>query len=95
MIQQNLTTITIERRNYGRRYSELPVDKIDRDGFEIDCAGAYARPAHYDLCAGDIVRWREGERAIEAVIVAVARGDDLVSVTIADAHPLPPEFFYY
>jgi hypothetical protein len=41
------------------------------------------------------VRWREGERAIEAVIAAVARGDDLVRVTLADAHPLPPEFFYY
>jgi hypothetical protein len=95
MIPQNLTTITIERRNYGRRYSELPVDLIDRDGFEIDCAGAYARPAHYDLCVGDIVRWRDGERAIEATIAAVERSADRIRANLTGAHPLPPEYFYY
>ncbi len=95
MIPQNLTTITIERRDYGRRYSELPVDSIDNDSFEIDCAGAYTRPAHYDLRAGDIVRWREGERAIEANIETVERSAERVRVTLTGAHPLPPEFFYY
>jgi hypothetical protein len=95
MIPQNLTTITIERRDYGRRYSELPVDQIDRDSFEIDCVGAYARPTHYDLRAGDIVRWRDGERVIEANIASVERSADRVRVVLAGAHPLPPEYFYY
>jgi hypothetical protein len=95
MIPQNLTTITIERRGYGRRYSELPVDLINLDGFEIDCAGAYARPTHYDLRAGDIVRWRDGERVIEANITTVERSADRVRVALTGAHPLPPEFFYY
>ncbi|NTW97097.1 MAG: hypothetical protein HGB28_00915 [Oscillochloris sp.] len=95
MIPQNLTTITIERRGYGRRYSELPVDQIDRERFEIDCAGAYARPAHYDLRVSDIVRWREGDVVIEASIAAVERSADRVRVTLADAHPLPSDFFYY
>lgn len=95
MIPQNLTTITIERRSYGRRYSELPVDLIDRDGFVIDCAGAYARPEHYDLRVGDIVRWRQGERVIEATIAAVDRGAERLHATLSGAHPLPPDFFYY
>lgn len=95
MIPQNLTTVTIERRDYGRRYSELPVDQIDREGFEIDCSGAYTRPAQYDLRKGDIVRWRQGERVIEATIAAVERSAERIHVTLADAHPLPPDFFYY
>lgn len=95
MIPQNLTTITIERRDYGRRYSELPVDHIDRDSFEIDCAGAYARPAHYDLRAGDIVRWRNGDRVIQATIDAVERSADRLRATLVGAHLLPPEFFFY
>ncbi len=95
MIPQNLTTITIERRGYGRRYSELPVDLIDHDSFEIDCAGAYARPIHYDLRPGDIVRWRDGEHIIEANIAAVEHSSDRVRAVLTGAHPLPPEFFYY
>lgn len=95
MIQPNLTTITIERRDYGRRYSDLPVDMIDRDRFEIDCVGTYTRPSHYDLRVGDIVRWREGEQVIEANIAVVERGTDHLHVKLSAAHPLPPDFFYY
>jgi hypothetical protein len=95
MIPQNLTTIVIERRDYGRRYSDLPVDTIDHDSFEIDCAGTYTRPSHYDLRVGDIVRWREGERIIEANIAVVERDPDRVRVKLSAAHPLPPDFFYY
>ncbi|NTW00009.1 MAG: hypothetical protein HGA19_01745 [Oscillochloris sp.] len=95
MIPQNLTTITIERRDYGRRYSELPVDVIDRDGFEIDCTGTYTRPTHYDLRSGDIVRWRQGERVIEAIISVVERSDNYLRATLTNAQLLPTDFFYY
>jgi hypothetical protein len=95
MIPPNLTTITIERRNYGRRYSELPVDLIDRDSFEINCAGAYARPDHYDLQIGDIVRWRQGEQVIEATIAAIDRDTDRLHASLSDSHLLPPDYFYY
>jgi hypothetical protein len=95
MIPQNLTTITIERRGYGRRYSELPVDQIDRDSFLIDCAGAYTRPAQYDLRPGDIVRWREGERILQATIAHISIAADQLRVALRDTNLLPPDFFYY
>ncbi|MEI6179724.1 MAG: hypothetical protein WCP31_03145 [Chloroflexales bacterium] len=95
MSQPPLTTVIVFRRSYGRRYTDLPVDSVDRDGLLISCAGTYMRPEHYDLRPGDIVRWRDGERYVEAVISAVRRADHTVQVDLAEAHPLPPEFFPY
>ncbi|EFO79333.1 hypothetical protein OSCT_2771 [Oscillochloris trichoides DG-6] len=95
MIVPSLTTITIERRGYGRRYSDLPVDHLDIDGFVIDCSGAYTRPNHYDLRVGDIVRWRNGDQILEAIIAGVERSNDRVTVTLRNTTPLPDDFFFY
>lgn len=95
MSQPSLTTVIVFRRHYGRRYTDLPVESVDRDGFVISCDGTYMRPEHYDLLAGDIVRWRSGERYIEAVIGEVRREAHAVSVSLTGAHPLPPEYFPY
>jgi hypothetical protein len=95
MSQPTLTTVSVFRRSYGRRYTDLPVDSVDRDGLLISCDGTYMRPEHYDLRPGDIVRWRQGERYVEAVVSTVRRDVRSVQVALAEAHPLPPEFFPY
>jgi hypothetical protein len=95
MVQPSLITVSIFRRHYGKRYTDLPVDQIDSSGLRIDCADTYMRPEQYDLRPGDIVRWRQGERYIEAVISAVSRDDSAVRAELSGAHPLPPDFFPY
>ncbi|HMQ31830.1 MAG TPA: hypothetical protein PKD53_13970 [Chloroflexaceae bacterium] len=95
MSQPSLTTVFVFRRHYGRRYTELPVDSVDRDGLQISCDGTHMRPEHYDLRPGDIVRWRSGDRFVEAVISAVRRDERALSADLADARPLPPEYFPY
>lgn len=95
MSQPNLLTIFIYRRFYGRRYTELPVDQIDREGFTIDCSAGLIRPEIFDLRPDDIVRWRQGDRYVEALIAAVRRSGPILSVQLRDAHPLAEDFFPY
>lgn len=95
MLQPSLITVIVFRRHYGRRYTDLPVDAIDSTSFSIDCNGTFMRPEHYDLRPGDIARWREGERYVEATIADVHRSTNSVRVDLADAHLLPPEYFPY
>lgn len=95
MIQPGLKTVIVFRRHYGRRYTDLPVEQVDRDGLIINCDGTYMRPQHYDLRPGDLVRWREGERFLEATISAVQLEPHGVRVIFRDAWLLPPEFFPY
>ncbi len=87
-------TVDIERRGYGRRYSVLPVDSLARTGFSIDCTGGYITPAMLDIRVGDIVRWRDGERLVQATIVDVQRHDLLLLAVVEGAELLPPEAFY-
>ena len=95
MSQPPLITVSIFRRSYGRRYTDLPVDRVDDHGFLINCDDTYMRPAGYDLCPGDIVRWRQAGGYLEAVISAVHRDDRSLQADFAATHPLPPEFFPY
>jgi len=86
--------VDVERRGYGRRYTSLPVDELGRDGFAIDFTGAYTRPDQIDIRVGDIVRWHEGGRQIQAEAVAVVREALSLRVTLEGARPLPPEAFH-
>jgi hypothetical protein len=95
MLQPNLVTVFVFRRQYGRRYTELPVDSIDSAGFRIDCADSHMRPRQYDLRPGDVVRWRQGERFAEAQISAVHYDDAAVRVELNGAYLLPPDYFPY
>lgn len=87
-------TVDIERRGYGRRYTWLPVDDISREGFVINFLDSYMRPEMIDIRPGDIVRWREGERQVQGVVVEVHREDNSLHARVEEAHPLPPEAFY-
>ena len=87
-------TVDVERRGYGRRYTDLPVDALSREGFAIDCTGAYMRPEWFDIRQGDVVRWREGERRAQGVVAAVRREGDWVYVQVDGVTPVPPEAFH-
>lgn len=90
---QQLQTVDVFRRGHGRRYSTLPVDDLSRDAFRIDCDGGPLRPEHFDLQLGDVVRFAQGERYVQATIAAVERNANLVSVSLVDAELLPPDYF--
>jgi hypothetical protein len=91
---QRYLTVDIERRGYGRRYTWLPVDQLSHSNFLIDCTGGYIKPEMIDIRRDDTVRWREGERLIEAYVTEVVREDRTLHVRMDGTHPLPPEAFY-
>ena len=93
--EQLFLTVDIERRGYGRRYSSLPVDTRDRDGFTIDCTNGYLQPAQYDVRVGDTVFWRDQGRLISATATAITRDEHRIYVQVSDAQPLPPETFHF
>lgn len=95
MSQPALLTVSIFRRYYGRRYTDLPVDQIDRESLLIDCSGSAMRPELYDLREGDLVRWRQGERFVEAVIASVSYDGPTLRASLRDARLLYPEYFPY
>ena len=87
-------TVDVERRGYGRRYTGLPVDSMSRQGFSIDFTGAYMRPDMIDIRPGDVVRWADGARLVQATVAEVRREEAWLHVTLAGAAPLPPEAFF-
>jgi hypothetical protein len=93
-MDQPYLTVDIERRGYGRRYTGFPVDSLSRQGFSIDFTGAYMRPEMVDIRPGDTVRWRDGERLVQATVAEVRREDLILHVSVEGAVPLPPEAFF-
>ncbi|NJK80213.1 MAG: hypothetical protein HC876_11600 [Chloroflexaceae bacterium] len=91
--EYRLTTIDVERREYGRRYTWLPVDAIDQGSFTIDCTDGYMRPQMYDLRVGDIVRWSHNSQKVQGTIVSLERTQTHIVATLSDVAPLPPDFF--
>jgi hypothetical protein len=87
-------TVDIERRGYGRRYTGFPVDSLSREGFSIDFSGSLMRPEMVDIRPGDTVRWREGERLIQALAAEVRRDDLWLHVSVEAVTPLSPEAFF-
>lgn len=93
MMELSFSSIDVERRGYGRRYSCLPVDTIDRHGFTIDCTDSYLRPEMFDLQTGDIVRWIDQGNRLQGYIADVERNGVIIHVVLRDVEPLPPDFF--
>jgi hypothetical protein len=87
-------TVDVERRGYGRRYTGLPVDTLTRQGFSIDFTGAYMRPELIDIRLGDIVRWRDGERLVQATVAEVRREELMLHVSVQGLVPLPQDAFF-
>ena len=93
-MQQSYRTVDIERRGYGRRYTWLPVDSLSREGFSIDFTDSYLRPEQIDIRPGDIVRWREGDRQLQAQIAEVQREPRALHARLDGVTPLAPDAFY-
>lgn len=89
----SLNTIDVLRRNYGRRYSGLPVDTIDRESFTIDCTHSYMRPSMFDVRPGDTVRWMKNGRYLQGQITHVERTDTSLRALLEKVEPLPQDFF--
>ena len=87
-------TVDVERSGYGRRYTGLPVDTLTRQGFSIDFTGAYMRPELVDVRPGDVVRWRDGERLVQATVAEVRRESLALHVSVEGLTPLPPDAFF-
>jgi hypothetical protein len=93
--EYRLTTIDVRRHNYGRRYTALPVDSLDREGFTIDCAEAYMHPAMFDVCEGDTILWLSDGRYIQATITRIERTSTLLRAVLENAEELSEDFFPY
>jgi hypothetical protein len=92
-MERTFFTIDVERRGYGRRYTSLPVDAISRTELLIDCTAGYMRPTQWDLRIGDIVRWQDGSRRVEARVTRVWVEGALLRASLENAVLLPPDFF--
>ncbi|WP_298815593.1 hypothetical protein [Chloroflexus sp.] len=95
MAQPSLRTVSVVRRGYGRRYTDLPVDELNHQRLVIDCAGGYLRPDLIDLRQGDVVYWREQERYVEGRIGHVRRDDQRLIAIFKDVTLMPEDFFPY
>jgi hypothetical protein len=91
--EYHLTLVDVERRGYGRRYTSLPVDTLNDQGFSINCTDTYMRPALYDLRQGDMVRWLHNGHYHQGTIATIERTETLVQVTLKETGPLPEDFF--
>lgn len=93
--ENSLKTVDVVRRWYGKRYTGLPVDTIDRRGFIIDCTESYMRPEMYDLQPDDVVRWVHDGQQLQGVIATVEYGDAIVTVSFKDVFTLPSDCYPY
>lgn len=84
--------VTIERREYGRRYTWLPVDTIDEYHFKILCDGTYMHPDMYDLRLDDVVRWKQQGRYVQGIISRVERTATALCASLSNVALLPPDF---
>jgi hypothetical protein len=75
MSQPTLRTISVIRRGYGRRYTDLPIDELSQQRIMIDCSGGYLKPTMIDLQPDDMVYWREQGRYVTARIELVQRDE--------------------
>lgn len=90
-----LKLVDVERREYGRRYSWLPVDSIDRNGLIIECSDTYMRPHMYDVRVGDTVRWLHDGQRLQATIRNVERTSTRLLAHFTQVTPLPADFFAF
>jgi hypothetical protein len=93
-MDQRLSFVDIVRRGYGRRYTWLPVDRLDRDGFAADFNGAYLRASQLDIQIGDLARWRDGDSYLQARIAAVAHENEWVLAHFEAVEHISAEIYY-
>jgi len=95
MSQPTLRTISVIRRGYGRRYTDLPIDELSQQRVMIDCTCGYLKPTMIDLQPDDLVYWREQGRYVTARIERVQRDEQRLIAWLRDVKVMPEDFFPY
>lgn len=93
-MDQPLYYVDIIRRGYGRRYTWLPVDRLDRDGFAANYNGSHITPTQIDVRIDDIARWREGESYFEGRVTLVQHDDSWLTVSFDNVQHISFEIYY-
>lgn len=93
-MEERLRFVDIIRRGYGRRYTWLPVDRLDREGLAADFTGAYLRPERIDIRVDDLARWRDGDSYFQARIVAVEYEGDWLRARFAQPERIPIDVYF-
>ncbi len=82
---EQLQTVSIVRPGVGRRYSMLPVDRVDVTGFRASYAGSPLKPTMLDIREGDQVFWYDNDVRKQAFIDEVVIEDEVLRVAFRDA----------
>ncbi len=90
---QQLRTINIERPGRGKRYSFLPVDRVDITGFYVSYAGSPLRPSLLDIREGDLVSWWDENTRYQATVDEVVTRSDTLHVAFRDVQVVASEYF--
>lgn len=89
---EDLKTISVLRPGVGKRYSLLPVDRVDVAGFRASYIDSPLSPAQLDIRAGDQVFWYENGVRKQAIVDHVIIEQDVLRVAFRDVAPAGPEW---
>jgi hypothetical protein len=80
------------RPNVGKRYSLLPVDRVDVTGFRASYADSPLRPTQIDIREGDQVFWYEKGVRYQALVDEILIDQDVLRVAFRDVKLAEPEW---
>ena len=89
---EQLRTVSVVRPGKGKRYSLLPVDRVDVTGFYASYADSPMHPALLDIREGDLVFWYDRDTRYVAYVDEVAQRPDTLQVAFRDVHVAEPEW---
>jgi hypothetical protein len=89
---EQLRTVSVVRPGKGKRYSLLPVDRVDVTGFYASYANSPMQPTLLDIREGDLVFWYDRDTRYVAYVDEVAQRPDTLQVAFRDVHVAEPEW---
>lgn len=89
---EQLRTVSVVRPGHGKRYSLLPVDRVDVTGFYVSYAGSPMQPALLDIREGDQVFWYDRDTRYGAYVDEVVLSNNAVQVAFRDVHAADAEW---
>jgi hypothetical protein len=89
---EQLRTVSVVRPGKGKRYSLLPVDRVDITGFYVSYAGSPLRPSLLDIQEGDRIFWYDKGTRYQACVDEVAVRQDALQVAFRDVRTAEPEW---
>ena len=89
---EELRTVDVIRPNFGKRYSDLPVDHVDVTGFHTDYTGSPLRPQLLDIRIGDHIFWYDEGARLQASVDELVVDGNVLRVAFADVKDAPLEW---